>query len=141
MNQNLVIQKSELFVSRCQALYSDLQDYQDNMNEQIKEAVERINEIGDRVYELNLEIQKIEGAGIETAMTLRDERDSLVDELSTYGTVSFREDATGFLWLDFQDVEFITEYRCNNIQLKADNGTGFYTPYWPQLSDVPHEQY
>ena len=141
VNQNLVIQKSELFVARTVALYSDLQDYQDNMNEQIKEAVERINEIGDRVYELNLEIQKIEGAGIETAMTLRDERDSLVDELSTYGTVSFREDATGFLWLDFQDVEFITEYRCNNIQLKADNGTGFYTPYWPQLSDVPHEQY
>ena len=141
VNQNLVIQKSELFVARTVALYSDLQDYQDNMNEQIKEAIERINEIGDRVYELNLEIQKIEGAGIETAMTLRDERDALVDELSTYGTVSFREDATGFLWLDFQDVEFITEYRCNNIQLKADNGTGFYTPYWPQLSDIPREQY
>lgn len=141
VNQNLVIQKSELFVARTIALYSDLQDYQDNMNEQIKEAIERINEIGNRVYALNLDIQKIEGSGIETAMTLRDERDTLVDELSSYGTVSFREDATGFLWLDFQDVEFITEYRCNNIQLKADNGTDFYTPYWPQLSDISHEQY
>lgn len=141
VNQNLVIQKSELFVARTIALYSDLQDYQDNMNEQIKEAVDRINEIGDRIYDLSLDIQKIEGAGVETAMTLRDERDALVDELSTYGTVSFREDATGFLWLDFQDVEFITEYRCNNIQLKEDNGTGFYTPYWPQLSDIPHEEY
>ena len=141
VNQNLVIQKSELFVARTVALYSDLQDYQDNMNEQIKEAIERINEIGNRVYALNLDIQKIEGSGIETAMTLRDERDTLVDELSSYGTVSFREDATGFLWLDFQDVEFITEYRCNNIQLKADNGTDFYTPYWPQLSDISHEQY
>ena len=60
VNQNLVIQKSELFVARTVALYSDLQDYQDNMNEQIKEAIERINEIGNRVYALNLDIQKVE---------------------------------------------------------------------------------
>lgn len=141
VNQNLVIQKSELFVARTISLYSDLQSYQANMNEQINESIERINEIGKRVYQLNLDIQKIEGAGVETAMTLRDERDSLIDELSEYGTVSFKEDATGFLWLDFQDVEFITEYGPNRIEMKADNGTGFFTPYWTHLSDVPRGQY
>lgn len=141
VNQNLVIQKSELFVSRSQALYSDLQSYQSNMNEQIKEAVERINEIGDRVYELNLYIQKVESGSVETAMTARDERDALLDELASYGNVSTREDQYGFVWVDFEGAEFIQEYGCNNIALKADNGTGFYTPYWPHLSDTAHQQY
>jgi flagellar hook-associated protein 1 FlgK len=141
VNQNLVIQKSQLFVARSQALYSDLQSYQSNMNEQIKEGVERINEIGNRIYELNLYIQKVEAGSVETAMTARDERDALIDELSQYGTVSTREDQFGFTFIDFQEVEFVLESGCSNIGLKADNGTGFYTPYWPQLSDVPREQY
>jgi flagellar hook-associated protein 1 FlgK len=141
VNQNLVIQKSQLFVARSQALYSDLQSYQSNMNEQIKEGVERINEIGNRIYELNLYIQKVEAGSVETAMTARDERDALLDELSQYGTVATREDQFGFTFVDFQDIDFVQEYGCNNIGLKADNGTGFYTPYWPQLSDLPREQY
>jgi flagellar hook-associated protein 1 FlgK len=141
VNQNLVIQKCELFVTRSQGIYSDLQSYQSNMNEQIKEGVERVNEIGNRIYELNLYIEKVEAGGIETAMTARDERDSLLDELSTYGKVSIREDQYGFDFVDFQDTEFVVESGCYNIGLQADNGTGFYTPYWPQLSDVPREEY
>ncbi len=141
VNQNLVVQKSELFLGRSLGLYADLQSYQDNMNEQIKEAVERINEIGKRIYDLNLYIQKVECGGLETAMTARDERDVLLDELSTYGTVATLEDSQGFLHVDFQNTEFVQEYGCNEIALEQARGTGFYTPYWPQLSDVPHKNY
>ena len=49
-NQNLIVQKSELFLTRCNTVYSDLQKYQSNINMQIKEQVDRINEIGDRIY-------------------------------------------------------------------------------------------
>ena len=73
-NQNLVLQKAELLVTRSQSIYSDLKSYQSNINEQIKDDVDRANEIGNRVYELNRKIQKIEAGGVETAMTLRDER-------------------------------------------------------------------
>ena len=55
--QNLVLQKAELLVSRSQALYSDLQSYQTNINSQIKDDVDRVNEIGNKIYELNLQIQ------------------------------------------------------------------------------------
>ena len=81
-NQNLIIQKSELFLTRCNTVYSDLQKYQSNINLQIKDQVDRINEIGDKIYALNLEIQKTESSGVETAMTARDARDSLIDELA-----------------------------------------------------------
>lgn len=140
-NQNLIIQKSELFLSRCQSLYSDLQNYQSNLNNQIKDAVKRVNEIGNRIYTLNLQIQKVEVGGVETAMTLRDERDTLLDELATYGGINIREDNTGFVFVDFENQEFISEARCNNIELLTAKGTGFVTPYWPQLSNKAGNDY
>lgn len=140
-NQNLVLQKGELMLSRSQSLFSDLQNYQSNINEQIKDEVNRINEIGDRIYELNLQIQKIEAGHVETAMTLRDERDALVDELSKMAKVEVKEDNTGFLTVDVDGATFIDDNQCHNIALFTAKGTGFYTPYWPQLSNVNAEEY
>ena len=140
-NQNLVLQKADILVSRTQKLYSDLQNYQSNINDQIKDDVDRVNTIGNRIYELNLQIQKVEAGGTETAMTLRDERDSLLDELGNYGRIEVTEDATGFAYVDMEGVRFVDENRCYNMGLKAADGTGFYTPYWPQQSDVEKGQY
>lgn len=140
-NQNLVLQKADLLVSRTQKLYSDLQNYQSNINDQIKDDVDRVNTIGNRIYELNLQIQRVEAGGTETAMTLRDERDNLLDELGNYGRIEVTEDATGFTYVDMEGVRFVDENRCYNMGLKAADGTGFYTPYWPQQSDVEKGQY
>lgn len=140
-NQNLVLQKADLLVSRTQKLYSDLQNYQSNINDQIKDDVDRVNTIGNRIYELNLQIQRVEAGGTETAMTLRDERDSLLDELGNYGRIEVTEDATGFTYVDMEGVRFVDENRCYNMGLRAADGTGFYTPYWPQQSDVEKGQY
>lgn len=140
-NQNLVLQKADLLVSRTQKLYSDLQNYQSNINDQIKDDVDRVNTIGNQIYELNLQIQRVEAGGTETAMTLRDERDSLLDELGNYGRIEVTEDATGFTYVDMEGVRFVDENRCYNMGLKAADGTGFYTPYWPQQSDVEKGQY
>ena len=139
--QNLVLQKADLLVSRTQKLYSDLQNYQSNINDQIKDDVDRVNTIGNRIYELNLQIQRVEAGGTETTMTLRDERDSLLDELGNYGRIEVTEDATGFTYVDMEGVRFVDENRCYNMGLKAADGTGFYTPYWPQQSDVEKGQY
>ena len=140
-NQNLILQKSELLLSRTTNLYQDLQSYQSNINEQIEEDVNRVNEIGRRIYEINLAIQKVESSGVETAMTLRDERDLLLDELSTYGKIEVKEDATGFAFVDMENVPFIDESCCHELGLKKENGTGFYTPYWAHLSNVSAGEY
>ena len=139
--QNLVLEKADLLLSRTKSLYDDMKSYQSNINEQIKDDVERVNKIGNRIYELNLQIQKVEAGGQETAMTLRDERDNLLDELGGYGSVSIKEDATGFTYVDFESTPFIDDNKCYNIGLQEDKETGFYTPYWTQLSDVDKQQY
>ena len=130
-NQNLVLQKAELLVSRSTTLYSDLKSYQSNLNQQINDKVNRINEIGDRIYQINLQIQRVEAGNVETAMTLRDERDLLMDELSGMVDVDVKEDATGFLYVDIEGAQFIDDSKCYHMGVLKDNGTGFYTPYWP----------
>ena len=139
--QNLVLEKADLLLSRTKSLYDDMKSYQSNINEQIKDDVDRVNKIGNRIYELNLQIQKVEAGGQETAMTLRDERDNLLDELGGYGSVSIKEDATGFTYVDFESTPFIDDNKCYNIGLQEDKETGVYTPYWTQLSDVDKQQY
>ncbi len=139
--QNLVLQKAELFVSRSRSIYADFQSYQSNLNRQIEEDVNRVNEIGDRIYELNLYIQKVEAGGVETAMTYRDERDALLDELSGYAKIEAYEDQTGFVRVELEGTDFIEDRGCNRIGLKEEKGTGFYLPYWPQLSDLERAQY
>ena len=136
VNQNLVIQKAELLVSRTQTLYGDLQDYQANINQQIVGSVDRINEIGDRIFKLSLEVQKVEAGGVETAMTVRDERDLLLDELAEYTKFEMIEDQTGFLIITIDGVEFITESQCNHMTVYTQEDTGFSTPCWEQLSDM-----
>ena len=135
VTQNLVLQKSELLLSRAQTLYDDLKQYQGNIDMQIQEDVARVNEIGEKIYELNLKIQKVESNKVETAMTLRDERDRLLDELGTYANINVHEDELGFVYVTMEGVDFIYEAGYHSIEIQTDNLTGFSNPYWSHLSD------
>lgn len=141
VTQNLVLQKSELLLSRAQTLYDDLKEYQMNIDMQIKEDVKRVNEIGEAIYNLNMEIQKVESNKVETAMTLRDERDKLLDELGKYGNMTVTEDALGFVYVNFEAVDFVFEAGYHSIEIKEDNLTGFSTPYWSHLSEPRKDLY
>ena len=141
VTQNLVLQKSELLLSRAQTLYDDLKGYQLNIDMQIKEDVNRVNEIGEAIYKLNTEIQKVESNKMETAMTLRDERDRLLDELATYGNITVHEDALGFVYVNLEAVDFIYEAGYHALEIKEDNITGFSTPCWSHLSEARKDLY
>ncbi|MBF4212355.1 flagellar hook-associated protein FlgK, partial [Pseudomonas donghuensis] len=84
---------------------------------QIKDQVDRINEIGDKIYALNLEIQKTESGGVETAMTARDARDSLIDELAGYAKIEAEEDSTGYVRIKLEGQQFVQDNKCNHIGL------------------------
>lgn len=140
-NQNLVIQKANLFVSKSQAINEGLAKYQDNMNLRIHDIVERINEIGDEIYDLNNRIMAIEAGNVETAMSLRDARDYLVDELAQYGDVSYQELHNGLVKIKFENVVFVDDARAYHMGELVDDVTGFITPYWDYLSDTENEKY
>lgn len=139
--QNLVIQKAQLFMSRATEVYSGLQSYQYNINTQITDQIDRVNELGEMIYDMNLAIQKVEAGDVETAMTIRDARDQALDELSSLVEITYNEDAYGVVKVSIEGVEFVDECNVYNVEKKYDKVTGFITPYWGYLSDTDRGNY
>ena len=135
VNQNLVIQKGILFIERSQRIYENMKSYQNKVNLKVEEQIDRINELGRTIQELNKQIQKIESGKIETAMTLRDERDNALDELSKYADIEVTENLDGIVKIKLEGVQFVDEVHVYEIGQRVDRMTGFVTPTWPQLSD------
>lgn len=90
---------------------------------------------------MNLEIQKVESGNVETAMTLRDERDNALDELASYVDISYKENSDGIVKVSVEGVEFVDEARCYEMGKNRDEITGFVTPYWTHLSDIENGDY
>lgn len=132
VTQGLLIQKSSQFIERAKAVYNGMCDYQDNLNQQIKGKVDTINEYAQRIKLLNDEIVKIECAGFESANDLRDERNRMLDELSTMAKISYSEDIDGQVSVQLEGVDLVKKEMAYEIGLKQDENTGFYTPFWIQ---------
>lgn len=131
-NISLLVSKSASLIENASSVYQSMIEYQSNLNTQIKDMVNSINAIGDRIDELNKEIAKIECGGVEHANDLRDERDLLLDTLAGYGNITYAEDLTGKLSVRFDNNDFITDAGVYHIEMRQDYDTGFYQPYWPQ---------
>ncbi|MDE7435639.1 MAG: flagellar hook-associated protein FlgK [Lachnospiraceae bacterium] len=140
VNQNLVTQKASLFISRAQAVYSSLQQYQYNLNAQISQKIDRVNKLGATIYELNNQIMKIEAGGIETAMELRDRRDNALDELAGLVRIDCEEKYDGVVEVSVEGVAFVTRATAYEMGTVADPNTDFITPYWPHMSDTNKNQ-
>lgn len=136
VNQGVFVQRCSEFLTRAQAVYTGLNEYQDNLNYQVMQQVNTMNAYAKRISELNQEILKIEGGKIEHANDLKDERNQLIDELSTMGYIDVREDADGNVLIRLEGKDFVKADSYNEISLYTDPETGFFTPYWKQLAET-----
>ncbi len=141
INQNLVVEKASVFIERAQGIFKSMREYQSRINIKVREGINRINELGHKIQDLNQQIMRIESGGVETAMTLRDERDNALDELSSLAKVEFREGVNGAVSVRLENVEFLDEIHVFEVGMLEDDITGFVTPYWPQLSDLGKGNY
>ena len=131
VTQGLLVQKASELVERASAVYEGLSSYQDNLNVQIRNQVEKINKYGKQILDLNNRIKAIEAGGIEQANDLRDARDQILDELSEMVSMSFKEDLYGAVSVQIEGVDFVKGDTCYEMSLDVDPNTGFYTPFWP----------
>lgn len=130
VNQGAMVQRAVQFVSKANAVYDGLSNFQDNKNLQIKDSIDRVNEIGQQIYDLNNEILNIEIGGVEHANDLKDMRNALLDELGTLVNMSYSEDFDGCVNVKIEGHQFINRASVYEIGLTQDSNTGFYTPYW-----------
>ncbi|MDE5893521.1 MAG: flagellar hook-associated protein FlgK [Acetatifactor sp.] len=129
--QGLFVQRAGEFLERSVHIYDSLCAYQDNMNQKIKQHVDKINNYGKQIMALNDQIRAIEVGGIEHANDLRDVRNQILDELGELADISFSENIYGDVSVKIEGVDFVQSDICFEIALHTDEVTGFYTPFWP----------
>ena len=131
-----LVQSAVSFLDRSQAVYKGLVSYQSNLNTEIYNITNRINEIGEQIMSLNKQIAQIE-SGVETAMTLRDERDLLLDELSGYAKIDYTEDSRGIVSVMLEGQFFCDNMSVSHLGLSTVEGTDFYIPVWKEMKNEP----
>lgn len=131
INQGVLVQRSSEFIERASAVYDGLASYQDNLNLQIKQQVDKINSYGRQLLALNDSIRAIESGEIEHANDLQDARNTILDELSQLVNMSYSYDLDGNVAVKIEGVDFVKGSMCYEIGMDVDETTGFYTPFWP----------
>lgn len=134
VNQALFVQRSSTFIERAQQVYSGLTDYQDNLNLQVKQAVDEINHYSRSIAQMNDAILKVESGGLERANDLRDQRNLLLDELASLATITYKEDGNGSVLVNLEGVELVSRESSHEIKLQMDHKTKMYTPYWSRMA-------
>ena len=141
------------FIERAENISELLQTYQRDLDTEIGRMVERINEIGDEMIELNDKICFYESDGNQRANDLRDTRNLLLDELAEMVNITYRENLDSRVSISIEGIPFVTEDTCfkmstvrsnelEAIQLKAsgitpteehlsNTGLDVLVPVWP----------
>ena len=114
--QATFIENGVSFLERADKIYTELKNYQKDLNVQIRDQIKRVNEIGARLDELNLEIAKNESDGRENANDLRDERNNLLDELGQIVKVDYVETLNGKVIVNVEGVQFVNEDRYHPME-------------------------
>ncbi|MBP1585683.1 MAG: flagellar hook-associated protein FlgK [Lachnospiraceae bacterium] len=134
VTQGTLVSEASEFLDRAKSVYKDLAGYQDNINYQVLQDVKTINAYGKQILELNSTIQKIE-LGNEKANDFRDQRNLILDKLSSLCNISYKEDQYGSVAVQIEGEDFVKGSLCYEMWIDIDSQTGFYTPYWPQNSN------
>lgn len=133
-----LVENAVAFMDRANSIYSSLVNYQETLNVKVQKTVNRINDLGSLIYDLNGQIAKAEAPGIEKANDLRDLRDSALDELSSLVNISYNELSDGKVTVKVEGVAFVTEnthYDMATARLDAAKDSNLLTPVWPYLDD------
>ena len=131
VKRSSLIQNASAFMTRSDAVYQGLKNYQQTLNTQVYNMVNTINDLGDKIYKLNKQIAKIEAAGVETANDLRDQRDSALDELSKYMSITYYEGQNGEVIVSAESVPFVTVTSVTKMEYRKTEGTDLYIPTFP----------
>ncbi len=125
------------FIDKAQLIYNGLAKYQKTLDEEVVNTIDRINEIGDLIKNLNKRISEIEASQVESAMDLRDQRDLLIDELSSYCRISYSEDSNGVVEVMVEGVPFVDDLSVNYMGYELIEGSDFARPVWTGMANQP----
>lgn len=141
VTQSMLVQYAQSFVEAAHNVYQDFSDYQDKLNLKVRENVDRVNEIANKIWKLNEQIRAIETGGIENANDLKDQRNRLMDELSGLGNTEFKNDAYGNVLVKFETHDLVLQDKTNVMSYMVDGDAGFYAVFWPDSAESFYDSF
>lgn len=140
VHRSSLVESSVAFITRANAIYDGLVEYQNTLNKEVQNMIDKINNLGDTIYDLNKKISRVEAGDIEHANDYRDQRDNALDELSNLVKISYEEDTDGVVTVKVEGVSFITPSSIHHMgaaMLDTAKDSELITPVWPHLLDNP----
>jgi len=144
--RNNFIATAVTFLNKMNSVHSHLRAYQQNLNNQVKSTVIRVNQLLEQVAQLNVSIAANEGHSLrddrwffgDNANDLRDRRNNALDELSSLLHITFWEDARGMVSIRSGGSELLSGgIDVNRIGLKQSApGTNLVLPVITNSRDV-----
>lgn len=132
-----VVSEASTLVERSSSIYNALVKYQQNLNTQIQDKVNRINDIGNQINELNTKIVRYECAS-ENANDLRDSRNALLDELGKLVNISYSEDSTGNVNVSIEGRQFVWDRSVYDLAaIKDEDASGLLSVVWNDGQNTP----
>ena len=103
-----------------------LTSVQQNLDEEIKSSVQRVNALTEQIAHFNLQISITEGRG-ESANDFRDQRQTLLQELTSLTGATAREDANGAITVATGSLLLVSGGRFASFQSDSLNGAGLHS--------------
>lgn len=128
------INAGKVLAAKINDVSNSLTEYQFHVNSSLETSVKRVNEITAEIRKLNDKIAISEVNG-DNANDYRDQRNLLLDELSSYGEISYYEDASKRVRVKFEGHQVINGEFEINIQLKDIPGSPFKTLEWSDIKE------
>ena len=119
------------FAEQANEIYKELTTYQKNLNAEIQEQVDKINDIADKIYDLNYKIVMVEASGVESANDFRDQRDALLDELGGLASMTYKENGDGGVDVYIEHRCLVSMDRTYKLDVRpASDSCEYYVPIW-----------
>ncbi len=129
---------AEEFINRANMIYEDMVAYQKNLDVKIKNTIDKINELGARIQNLNYQISGYEAPGVESANDIRDQRDLALDELANLIDIDYTENEYNIVTIKIEGVDFVTEtalFQLGAKEIDPDKNSTYVSAVWPHLDD------
>ncbi len=122
--------------------YNKLVEQQDTLNESVRVAVNDVNEMSKEIADLNKQIYEFELNGAR-ANDLRDQRNLLLDEMSSIIKIETYENSNGQLIVKSESRAFISHNNYTEMAVVADQTNpiageqDLYSVYWTDFNGNP----
>lgn len=129
-SRELLISEADAFLGKCQTLYTQINEYQVNLNSRIKEIVEKVNKMSEELHNLNTDIVYYQATG-QRPNDLYDARNEILDELSKYVPIFTKEFSNGAIMVNVEGIPLVSDDRYYTMTTEKINpGSDLLKPVW-----------